>query len=136
MARIRITYYKNSVLASAISVISSIMGCIGGLILAVAILDGSFDVVLPALGILALALGGGILASRISANKTNTSWWNEQIHSKNLEREIVNSVNFCFQVYNANPCVWTLNKIETLNAGAAAQIRQALEAQKEKKNEK
>ena len=134
MARFNITYYKNSFLASVISVLSSIMGAGGGLVLAVGILDGSFEMVPTGVLLLALAAAGAILAGRISANKSNTKWWDEQIHQRNLEQEIAGSVDFCFKVYNANPCAWTLNKIEALNSGAAAQIRRALEAQKEQKN--
>lgn len=131
MARFRITYYKNSFFASVVSVLSSLMGAFGGLMLAVAVLDGSFEMVLPALVCLVLALCGGILGGKISAHKSNTKWWDEQIHKQNREREIVNSVDFCFRVYNANPNEWTLKKIENLNVAAAAQIRQALAAKKE-----
>lgn len=124
----RITYYKNSFLASVISIISSILGMFGGLMIAISILDGDFENMLPALLCLATAVCGGAIASSISKNKSNTQWWQEQIIQKNLEGEIKNSVDFCFKVYNANPNQWTLQKIEQLNPNGAAQIRQALAA--------
>lgn len=124
----RITYYKNSFLASVISIISSILGMFGGLMIAIAILDGAFENILPALLCLLIAFCGGALASGISEKKANEQWWNEQIRGKNLEERIENSVDFCFQVYNANPREWTLQQIEKLNPAAAAQIRQSLAA--------
>lgn len=130
MARFRITYYKNSFLASVFGIAGSLLGAMGGLLIAVAIIDGAFDMILGGLVCLLIAAVCGGAGSRISAMKSNKTWWNEQIHKQNREREIVNSVDFCFQVYNANPNTWTLEKIEELNAGAAAQIRQALAAKK------
>lgn len=130
MARFRITYYKNSFLASVFSVLGSIIGAIGGFLIAVGLLDGSFDMIPAGLVCLVIGAVGGMLGAQISKNKSNTTWWNEQIHKQNLEREIVNSVDFCFKVYNANPNEWTLKKIEELNAVAAAQIRQALAVKK------
>lgn len=124
----RITYYKNSFLASVISIISSVLGMFGGLMIAISILDGDFENILPALCCLAIAVCGGALASNISKNKANTQWWKEQITQQNREGEIRNSVDFCFQVYNANPNEWTLQQIENRNPAAAAQIRQALAA--------
>ena len=130
MARFRITYYKNSFLASVFGVTGSILGAMGGLLIAVAIIDGSFEMIPGGLVCLVIAAACGATGSRISTLKANKTWWDEQIHKKNREREIVNSADFCFQVYNANPNDWTLGKIEELNAGTAAQIRQALAAKK------
>lgn len=124
----RITYYKNSFLASVISIISSFLGMFGFAMLAVCFLSKDFSDLPEILLTLAIALVGGAIASSISKNKSNTQWWQEQIIQKNLEGEIKNSVDFCFKVYNANPNQWTLHKIEQLNPNGAAQIRQALAA--------
>ena len=124
----RITYYKNSFLASVISIISSFLGMFGFAMLAGCFLSKDFSDLPEILLTLAIALGGGAIASSISKNKSNTQWWQEQIIQKNLEGEIKNSVDFCFKVYNANPNQWTLQKIEQLNPNGAAQIRQALAA--------
>lgn len=126
----RITYYKNSFLASVISILSSLLGMFGGLLLVIAVLDGSFGDIPAALACLAVAVCGGSLAGRISQNKVNTEWWQEQIQKQGRESQIAGSVDFCFQVYNANPNQWTLNKIEELNPAAAAQIRQSLAVKK------
>lgn len=126
----RITYYKNSFLASVISILSSILGMVGGLFLAMAILEGSFGDVPAGLACLVVAVCGGGLAGRISRNKANTQWWQEQIQKQGREGQVTSSVDFCFQVYNANPNEWTLKKIEGLNPTAAAKIRQTLAAKK------
>lgn len=126
----RITYYKNSFLASVISIISCFLGMFGSAMLAICFLSRDFSDLPEILLTLAIALGGGAIASSISKNKSNTQWWQEQIIQKNLEGEIKNSVDFCFQVYNANPNAWTLQQIENRNPAAAAKIRQALAAKK------
>lgn len=131
MARVTYTEYKNSHLATAVSLLSS-MCATGGILMAVAgIFDGDFGMIGAGV-VIALVCGivGSALAEVINAYQSNAKWWKNVVRKQGWEAKIPNSVDVCFQVYNANPGEWTLNKIQALNPSAAAQIRQALAAKK------
>ena len=70
------------------------------------------------------------LAESINAKKGNEKWWKESVEKPGWAAKIPNSIPVCFQVYNANPNPWTLNKIRTLNPAGADQIQQALPTKK------
>jgi len=104
----------------------------GGILMAVAgIFDGDFEMIGAGVVIaLACGVGGNALAETINARQSNVKWWENVVRKQGWEAQIPNSVDVCFQVYNANPSEWTLNKIQTLNPSGAAQIRQAKAAKK------
>lgn len=131
MARVTYTVYKNSILATIISLFSR-MFAMGGVFMAViGLMDGEFGMVgAGAVMFVIFGIGGTALAEAINSRKTNVKLWKEVIRKQGWEAQIPNSVDVCFQVYNANPNPWTLGKIEKLNPAAAAQIRQALAAKK------
>ena len=134
MARVTYTVYKNSILATIISFLSSMFGMGGILIAVLGLMDGEFEMVFG--GILFFAvfgLGGTVLAKAIGTRKANKKWWKETIRNQGWEAQLPYSVDVCFKVYNANPNPWTLNQIQRWNPAAAAQIRQALAQQAAKK---
>lgn len=131
MARVSYTVYKNAPLATAISFLSSMFAMGGIAAVALGVMDGDFvmigfGVVLAA----ACGFGGSALAETINTHQSNAKWWKNVIRKQGLEARIPNSVDVCFQVYNANPSEWTLSKIQALNPSGAAQIRQTLAAKK------
>lgn len=127
MARFSYTVYKNSVLATIISFLAGIMS-VFGIFMAV---GGLFSLEFSILGMgvilfVVFGIGGNILAEMINTYQSNVKWWKNAIKKQGFEERITSSVDLCFQVYNANPCQWTLNKIRGMNPEAAAQIQQAL----------
>ena len=112
-----IFYYKNSVLASAVS----IFGC-GFAMCGLAMFS---EDVAAALVIIALGVGLALWGRNISQNKAFKTWW-KQIEEKNLEPQIAQNMQFAIDVYNKNPQNRTLKKIETLNPYAAEYIRNNL----------
>ena len=127
MARVSYTSYQNSVLATILSFLSSI-GMLGGVALA-AIGLFSLEFGMVAAGVLfflIFGLGFTALAELLNKLATRSKWWKNQIRKTGLEARIPTSVQLCFDVYNAYPCPWTLEKIQALNPSGAEQIRQAL----------
>ena len=111
-----ILYYKNSVLASAVSII----GCIFAVVLVVEF--ESYDFVTESLPLALIALTfliGGKLISNCKAFKT---WW-KQVEKANLIDAIKTDVSVAKTIYSKNPKPATLKKIEALNPAAALQIR-------------
>lgn len=116
-----IIWYKNSFLASIVSIIgciccvSAIFGCV----------EGDPDALILVLPGIPLMIWGKV----ISENKRFKKWW-KQITDKNLEPQIAASVQTAIAVYNKNPQKRTLKKIEELNPAAAANIRDQLARKK------
>lgn len=110
-----ILFYKNSFLASVVS----ILGCILVVAGIVAIQDGDTG---AGIGMIVLALPFLISGRIISNNKSFKKWW-KQVKDANLEPQIAQDVNTAIAVYNKNPQGRTLKKIEQLNPAAAEQIR-------------
>lgn len=119
-----ILFYKNSFLASVVS----ILGCIIVLLGVTTISDGD---VAPGIGFIVLSLPFLIGGKIISNNKNFKKWW-KQVEDAKLEPQIAQNVDTAFAVYNKNPQNRTLKKIEALNPAAAQEIRKALEAKKNK----
>ncbi len=117
-----IRWYKNSFLASAVSII----GCIS-------ILAGIYGIVDETIteGVIAIVIGLAlaILGKQISDNKAFKTWW-KQVTDANLEPQIAQSVNIAIQVYSKNPQKRTLKKIAELNPAAAESIERQLAAKK------
>ncbi len=131
MARITYTKYENSFLATAVSFLSSMFVMGGCAALAIGVVDGDFGMIGFGIAVAAVCgFGGNFLAEIINTVQSNAKWWKNVIKKQGWEAQIPNSVDVCFQVYNANPGKWTLGKIQALNPSAAAQIRQALAAKK------
>ena len=130
MAHVSYTSYKYSTLATVVSLISQIF-MLGGIAMAVfGLMDLEFSMIGGGLLMAAVCgIGGHILAETINSIFGNAKWWRTVIKKQGLEDRIPHSVDLCFQVYNANPCNWTLDKISLLNPAGAAQIRQALASQ-------
>ena len=118
----RITIYKNSFLATLVS----ICGYIGVVCGVMVMFEGDI-----AAGILMLAVGIGLAvwASKISQNKQFKTW-KKQVEVKGLVPGVQSSVQTAIQVYNTNPSTKTLNYIRTLNPAAAENIAQQLAAKK------
>lgn len=127
MARFSYTVYKNSVLATIISFVSRLTMVFGIFMAVEGLLEGEFSLLGVGLVIgVIFGFGGTILAEMINTYQSNVKWWKNAIKKQGFEERITSSVDLCFQVYNANPCQWTLNKIRGMNPEAAAQIQQAL----------
>ncbi len=116
-----IVWYKNSLLASLVS----IFGCICCISAIVGAVEGDPDVLVLLLPGIPLLIWG----KTISENKRFKKWW-KQIVDNNLEPQIAASVHTAIAVYNKNPQERTLKKIEALNPAAGAQIRAQLAQKK------
>ncbi len=110
-----VLFYKNSFLASVVS----ILGCILVVAGIVTIQDGDTG---AGIGMIVLSLPFLIGGRIISNNKAFKKWW-KQVKDANLEPQIAQDVNTAIAVYNKNPQSRTLKMIETLNPAAAEQIR-------------
>ena len=117
-----IFFYKNSFLASVVSILGCIVAMCGIAIIA----EGD---VLPGILCIVAAIPLMILAKRISKKKAFKKWW-KQIIDNNLEIQIASSVQTAIAIYNKNPQNATIEKIAALNPAAAQQIRQQLAAKK------
>ena len=71
MARIRLTYYKNSFLATLVNLIATLFKLIGVVYVVLGIVDFMFAIILMGIVMLALGFGGSMLADWISARKAN-----------------------------------------------------------------
>jgi hypothetical protein len=113
-----IFWYKNSFLASVVS----ILGCV--LVIAGLSMFGEGE---TAAAILLIVCGVpiAICGKIISNNKAFKVWW-KQVTDANLEPKIAQDINTAVAIYNKNPQKRTLQKIETLNPAAAAHIRQSI----------
>ncbi len=133
MVRISYTVYNDSVLATIISFISKMITIASIFFVIAGFTGGGGGMIVGGIvGILLIGVGGSVLAESINTYQSNTKWWKKSIVQQGLDAQIRQSTDFCFKVYNANPCEWTLNQIQALNASGAAQIRQALAAKNSK----
>ena len=112
-----IFYFKNSVLASIIS----IFGC--GFAMCGLAMFG--DEPVGAVFMILLGVAMVLWGRNISQNKAFKTWW-KQIEENNLEPQIAQNMQFAIDVYNKNPQNRTLKKIEALNPYAAEHIRNNL----------
>lgn len=115
---IMVLWYKNSFLASVVS----ILGCI--LVIAGLGISGEGDLAATA-GLIICGIPLIIWGKVISNNKAFKKWW-KQVTDANLEPQIAQNVNTAITIYNKNPQKRTLKKIAALNPAAAAQIQNSI----------
>ena len=110
-----ILYYKNSFLASVVSILGCI--CILCMVLEFDSYETTESIPVILLGI-ALLIWGKV----ISNNKAFKKWW-KQVENAGLVGQIATDTSVAIAVYNKNPIKATLKKIESLNPAAAEAIR-------------
>ena len=111
-----IRYYKNSLLASIVSIFGCSMILAGIVIFAEGEPSGGAAIVVFGF---VMALWG----KRISNNKAFKQWW-KQIQEQNLEPVIAKDLNTAIAIYQKHPKPETLNKIAALNPTFAQYIRE------------
>lgn len=109
-----IVWYRNSFLASIVSILGCVLGMLAAMLLVGSIFLGG--IVLAAIAVGLIALG-----KQISVNKEFEAWW-KQVRKNNLEPAIRSSRDAAVDVYNLNPEKRTLEKIRQLNPEAARYI--------------
>lgn len=117
MARVPIRIYKNSFLASVVSIFGTILS-VSGIAMLFAV---------PLGGIVCILLGIGLFiwGGEISENKAFKKWIKD-LESKGVVAALPASSELCVKVYNANPCKKTLNFIRKHNPNAAQLIENSL----------
>ncbi len=110
-----IFWYKNSFLASVVSILGCAMVMAG---IASFEDDTTLAVILILIG-LVFAVWGKL----ISNNKAFKKWW-KQVKDNNLESAVAKDLNTAISVYQKNPQRRTIKKIATLNPAFAEYIQQ------------
>lgn len=113
-----VLWYKNSFLAS----VMSILGCI--LVLVGFGISGEGDLAATA-GLIICGIPLIVWGKIISNNKAFKKWW-KQVTDSNLETQIAQNIDTAVAIYNKNPQKRTLKKIAELNPAAAAQIQSSI----------
>lgn len=108
-------YYKNSFLASAVS----ILGCI---FVMIALMGGNGYEIGETILLLVLGVSGLVGGKLISNEKAFKKWW-KQVEDAGLEDQIRQSAQVALQIYKKNPKKRTIKQIEKLNPEAAAMLR-------------
>lgn len=119
-----VLFYKNSFVASVLSILGSILVMCGIMMFPEGEIFG---------GIVLILVGAALIfwGKNVSANKSFKKWW-QQVVDANLVPEIARSTQTAIAIYNKNPQKRTLQKIAELNPAAASQIEQQLAARKTK----
>ena len=107
-------WYRNSILASIVSVFGCCMVLAGLPIFAA----GGF--VFVVMGVL-LAIAGKM----ISVNVTNKKWL-KNLQEQGIDERVRTSYQAACQLYNANPCGFTMKYIQQINPEAAKNIKRQL----------
>ena len=118
-----IRWYKNSFLASLVS----ILGCVlimSGIAAFSASVGGAIAMIL-------IGLAMAVWGKNISDNKAFKTWW-QQVVDAGLVSQIAQNTATAIAVYNKNPQTRTLQKIRELNPAAAQQIQASIDAKKKK----
>lgn len=71
MARIRMTFYKNSILANIVNLVGTFLNLMGIVYLVVGVMDWMFAIILLGIAFLAAGIGCSVLAAKISERKAN-----------------------------------------------------------------
>ena len=137
MAHIRVTTFKNSVLATIISFCASMVMLFGSMLAAAGIVemfDNGFSRdgisgILCGLCIVALSIGIMVVAHKVSENAAFKAWVRQ---IKGLEPAIRASVDVAVKVYMTYPCPRTLHFISKLNPMAGPLIQAQEEARRRK----
>ena len=112
-----IIWYKNSFLASLVSIFGSVMA-LGGLVTIVEGEEFGGGIALIVVGV-AMVLWG----KKISKNKAFKKWW-KQIEDNNLEDAVKTDLNTAITIYKKNPTKRTIQEIAKLNPQFATYITQ------------
>lgn len=130
MARIRITTYQNSLVASLLSLVGTCFWIFSGfcLILMVqAIFSGEFEwemLLMLSLGVLLFAAGVGVqVLARTISERNAFRYWVGKIRQAGLEPYIASSIDVALEVYQKNRTEMTVQYIQSLNPGAVPHIR-------------
>ena len=116
-----IFWYKNSFLASVVSIFGCGLAMVG--------LASFGDSILMALVFLAIGFALMVWGRIISDNKAFKKWW-KQIKDNNLEPVIAKDLNTAIAIYRKNPDGRTISEIAKLNPSFAAYIQQNIAAKK------
>lgn len=113
-----VLFYRNSILASVISVLSCALSA-GGLMLC---FSGDLGLGIP---FILLGLPGVLGARILNDNKEFKKWWENTVGPE-LAQEVSQSREAAIALYNQNPQRRTIRKIAELNPEAAAHIEQRI----------
>ena len=116
-----VIWYKNSFLASVVSIIGGIM-FFGGIATFASNVAGA--IAMMAVGVVLMIWG-----KRISDNKAFKKWW-KQVEDNNLESAIAQNLNTAITIYQKNPQKRTIKKIEELNPQFATYITENIAKKK------
>ena len=110
-----ILFYKNSLLASVLS----ILGCV--LVMLLFLEGGSYTLGENALLVI---FGGGLLISgKLVSNEKNFKKWWKQVKDAGLEEQIRSNAQVALKIYEKNPKNRTIKEIAKLNPQAAEMLR-------------
>lgn len=115
----RFTIYKNSVLATLLSIFSNILLLVG----VVSIFSGAIPV---SIFLIAIGIGMNIWASNI-ADKKSFKAWVKKLKENGVEAQMAQMPAVAFAVYKANPKKDTLKYIASVNPYAASEIQRMLD---------
>ena len=121
--------YKNSTLATFMSVISSLCGMFGVIFAIAAWSYEEIPVFVVGIILILVCVVGQIWAYRINKDKT----FQIQMETEGMDRRICSSDADVMAIYNTCPGKRMLRYIRSLNPDAADQIEQNLAAQKKQK---
>lgn len=114
-----IIYYKNSLLASIVS----ILGCAFAFAGIAAIIE---EEIAGGICIIIIAIPFIIWGKIISKNKAFKQWWKQIVYA-GLAPQIAQDINTAVEVYNKYPDKRTLKKIAELNPAAAERISSSIQ---------
>lgn len=110
-----IIFYKNSILASIVSVLGCVCILVTVMVFDLSDLTESMPPII--LGV-ALLVGGKLLSN----HKAFKKWW-EKVEEANLIEPMKTDISTAQIVYSKNPCKATLKKIAQLNPAAVEAIK-------------
>ena len=132
--RIPYTSYKNSVLATILSIIGSLMGGFGIMLFVFGIfslLSGKGEVIFGSIFLILPGIAFTVLARHIAERK-QMKIISKTLREKGAESEISNSVNLALHVYNQYPTKRMQKYIAGLNPQAGQIIQEFRQKQKAK----
>ena len=125
---VKITFYKNSLLASLVNLLGRLIA-LGVVLIRVNVLfngdkeEKIFGILLIAVGIILLIITGLLCKLILSINELiRFKFFENKIKKGNREELIRSSVDEAIKVYNEFPCKKTLNYIKELNPVASSVI--------------
>lgn len=116
-------YYRNSILASIISIF-------GGVSVIISLSEIGTAWPMTIIG-LAMCILGKIISNSKADNKAFETWWDTMIGTGKVAR-MKSDQELCVEVYNENPGKRTLKKIREINPEAGEQIERYISRKKVK----